>query len=137
MRNDIRVRVTGIQNGDEDTKSEVSAKGTYRKIGERHFIKYHDDSLPGAGADVLLQFEDGHFEMSKRGDISMRLIFEEGKTFKEKMALPYGSFIVEVETRKLTVSVNDTDTRAEIDYLLKIGEEQVSRTHLVMEAWAE
>jgi|GEM_PF-1924118 uncharacterized beta-barrel protein YwiB (DUF1934 family) len=136
MTEEVSLVVAGSQPESEDGDNTVTTVGRYRKVGDYHFIKYHDQSLEGADANVLLRFSDGHFELSKSGDIGMHLLFEEGRTFNGEMTLPYGSFDVQVTTEKLELVISEDVIKIECLYDLSIDGNHVSRSKVSITAKA-
>lgn len=111
----------------------VSAPGTYSLINDRHFIKYEEKTDDGAINKVLLKFENNFFEMTKSGETVSTLIFTEGENTEGYYKTPYGTFLIETDTKKLDVKIGKKNIFVNLEYGLYIDSEFVADCKMYIE----
>ena len=111
----------------------ISSKGVYSLINGRHFVKYDEETEDGQKNKVLLKFEDDFFEMTKSGEVSSTLHFEEGLKTEGLYKTPYGAFLIETDTQKLDIDIKENGICIQITYELAIDGEYVADCNIDIE----
>ena len=111
----------------------VSAPGTYSLINDRHFIKYEEKTDDDAINKVLLKFDSGFLEMTKSGETMSTLTFNERENTEGYYKTPYGTFLIETDTKKLDIKTGKKNIFVNLEYGLFIDGEFVADCKMYIE----
>ena len=134
MNKKVNVSLSSYQkteSGAEEIK--VSALGTYSLINGRHFVKYEEKAKDGKGNKVLLKFIDNFFEMKKTGEVTSALNFEEGVRTEGLYKTPFGTFVIDTDTKRLVVNITENKIVIGLEYILAIDGEYVADCNMEIE----
>ena len=112
------------ESGVEEIKT--SAPGIYSLINGRHFVKYEEKTEDGKKNKVLLKFVDNSFEMNKSGEVTSTLNFEEGVKTEGLYKTPFGTFVIDTDTKRLVINVTESNIVISLEYELSIDGEYVA-----------
>lgn len=121
MRKDIRITITGrsSDNSGHETTTTVTATGQYFERGGARFLLYNEkDPETGALTGNTLKLTDCLLELSRRGALRCRMLFEAGKTHRVSYATPYGTLLLDIHTEELTANWSDRDGAIWLTYSL-------------------
>ena len=134
MNKKVKVSLSSYQKTDAGVEEiKVSAPGTYSLINDRHFIKYEEKTDDGAINKVLLKFENNFFEMTKSGETVSTLTFTEGENTEGYYKTPYGTFLIETDTKKLDLKIGKKNIFVNLEYGLYIDGEFVADCKMYIE----
>ena len=134
MNKKVKVSLSSYQKTDAGVEEiKVSAPGTYSLINDRHFIKYEEKTDDGAINKVLLKFENNFFEMTKSGETVSTLTFTEGENTEGYYKTPYGTFLIETDTKKLDIKTGKKNIFINLEYGLFIDGEFVADCKMYIE----
>ena len=134
MNKKVKVSLSSYQKTDEGVEEiKVSAPGTYSLINDRHFIKYEEKTDDGAINKVLLKFDNNFFEMTKSGETVSTLTFTEGENTEGYYKTPYGTFLIETDTKKLDIKTGKKNIFINLEYGLFIDGEFVADCKMYIE----
>ena len=134
MNKSVSINLSSHQKTDSGIEEiKVSSKGVYSLINGRHFVKYDEETEDGQKNKVLLKFEDDFFEMTKSGEVSSTLHFEEGLKTEGLYKTPYGAFLIETDTKKLDIDIKENGICIQITYELAIAGEYVADCNIDIE----
>ena len=134
MNKKVKVSLSSYQKTDAGVEEiKVSAPGTYSLINDRHFIKYEEKTDDGAINKVLLKFDNNFFEMTKSGETVSTLTFTEGENTEGYYKTPYGTFLIETDTKKLDVKKGKKNIFVNLEYGLYIDSEFVADCKMYIE----
>ena len=109
MNKKVKVSLSSYQDTEAGVEEfRVSAPGTYSLINDRHFIKYEEKTDDNAINKVLLKFDNNFLEMTKSGEVRSTLTFTEGDNTEGYYKTPYGTFLIETDTKKLDVKTGNS-----------------------------
>ena len=134
MNKKVEVSLSSYQktkSGVEEIK--VSASGTYSLINGRHFVKYKEKTEDGKENKVLLKFADKFFEMNKTGETTSTLNFEEGVRTEGLYKTPFGTFVIDTDTKRLVVNITERKILIGLEYVLAIDGEYVADCNMKIE----
>ena len=134
MNKKVNVSLSSYQkteSGAEEIK--VSAPGTYSLINGRHFVKYEEKAKDDKGNKVLLKFIDNFFEMNKTGEVTSTLNFEEGVRTEGLYKTPFGTFVIDTDTKRLVVNITENKIVIGLEYILAIDGEYVADCNMEIE----
>ena len=134
MNKKVKVGLSSYQKTDTGVEEiKVSAPGIYNLINDRHFIKYEEKTVEGAINKVLLKFESDFLEMTKSGETVSTLTFREGENTEGYYKTPYGTFLIETDTKKLDVKTRGENIFVNLEYGLFIDGEFVADCKMYIE----
>ena len=134
MNKKVKVSLSSYQKTDEGVEEiKVSAPGTYSLINDRHFIKYEEKTDDDAINKVLLKFDSGFLEMTKSGETMSTLTFNERENTEGYYKTPYGTFLIETDTKKLDVKKGKKNIFVNLEYGLYIDGEFVADCKMYIE----
>ena len=134
MNKKVKVSLSSYQKTDEGVEEiKVSAPGTYSLINDRHFIKYEEKTDDDAINKVLLKFDSGFLEMTKSGETMSTLTFNERENTEGYYKTPYGTFLIETDTKKLDIKIGKKNIFVNLEYGLFIDGEFVADCKMYIE----
>ena len=134
MNKKVKVSLSSYQKTDEGVEEiKVSAPGTYSLINDRHFIKYEEKTDDDAINKVLLKFDNNFLEMAKSGEVRSTLTFTEGENTEGYYKTPYGTFLMEPDTKKLDIKTGKKNIFINLEYGLFIDGEFVADCKMYIE----
>ena len=114
--------LTGRQRDEagQESVTELSTAADYEEKDGCIYIFYEEaeGQEPEAVCRNLIKIEGSVLEVTKRGPISSRMVFEAGKLHRTDYATPYGTLRLEVSTRRLTLSLQEDGAEAHLEYTL-------------------
>ena len=136
MKNSVLVTVRGMQDYEEaDADSiELTTAGTLYEKGAVYYLLYEEADETGLGkTKTTVKFEADRVSVSRFGETTSHLVFEEGKKHISYYDMGFGSLCVGVSTHSLVKNISLSGGSAEICYSMEInnalaGENQLSIT---------
>lgn len=135
MDKTVRISLTGTQDdgsGHVLTTEYTTTGRCYERDGCRYLLYREEDADSGAAADSLLKIRDGLLELTRRGDITSRMVFEPGAGHTADYVTPFGALELEVHTQALSCFWTDSGGRIRITYSLYSAGALLSRNELVI-----
>ena len=129
MTKDVLLSIKGLyaeDNEDADSIETLTPAEFYIKenIYYLFFEEIMDDSTGVTKSRI--KYSDKCFELTRKGEISVHLLFEEGKKTLNTYQMPYGNLVVGLDTRRIQKNETDEEIRIVIDYAMEINYQQVS-----------
>ncbi len=126
MTKDVIISVEGKQivDGEEDV-NETIAQGTYYNRGGKHYIiydTYDDDSK----IENMIKFNEDIVEVSRKGEITGKLIYEAGKKKRSLYTTPVGDMLMELDTHDINIDCRDEKIEAQIFFEIFVEGDKVS-----------
>ena len=126
MTKDVIISVEGKQivDGEEDV-NETIAQGTYYNRGGKHYIiydTYDDDSK----IENMIKFNEDIVEVSRKGEITGKLIYEAGKKKRSLYTTPVGDMLMELDTHDINIDCQDEKIEAQIFFEIFVEGDKVS-----------
>ena len=94
MDKDAIIRVSSIQNNDEDECIEIVSPGSFFKEDDEYVATYEETELSGLG-DTLTTFRIGenYFNLIREGDVNTNMEFKNGSSSSILYNTPHGGII--------------------------------------------
>lgn len=136
MNRNISISVTGTQNsGGQETTTRCRTDGQYyERNGCRYILYQEQDADSGAVTANTLKIKGRTLELSRKGNINTRMIFETGQTHSAAYVTAYGTLHLEVSTKDLNCQWTESGFKIIIIYDLIMAGEYLSGSRLVLEA---
>ena len=135
MNRDVRITVTGTQDdgGGNETITEYEACGQYFEKDDCRYLLYREqDADSGAVTANTLKIKGNVMELSRKGNIHSRMVFETGQTHPSSYITACGTLQLEVCTEDLKCLFTEDQARVQITYSLLMTGDLLSRNKLVI-----
>lgn len=133
MTKDILLKISGMQftadNDDltEPEPVEIIAPGEYYFKNGKHYIIY-DEFMEGFDSVTknVLKLHGDLLEVTKRGTSNVHMIFEKDKKNMTCYTTPYGSMMMGIDARSISIEESDDEIHAQIQYALDVNYEHLA-----------
>ena len=133
MTKDVLLKISGMQftadNGDPDEPEpvEIIAPGEYYFKNGKHYIMYEEvmEGFDGVTKNVL-KLQGDLLEVTKRGTSNVHMIFEKDKKNMTCYTTPYGSMMMGIDARSISIEESDDEIHAQIQYALDVNYEHLA-----------
>lgn len=129
MTKDVLLSIKGLyaeDNENQDSVETLSPAEFYIKEGV--FYIFYEEIIDGMAGITKsrIKYSDKCFELTRKGEVSVHLLFEEGKKTLNTYQMPYGTLVVGLDTRKVSMDETEDEIKIHIDYAMEINYQQVS-----------
>ncbi len=135
MATEVKITVRGIQTDEvgEKTVTETVHRGEYFKKDDSIYLLYEETFEGESGtAKNTIKWKNGVLELTRKGLINARMVFEQGKTHMTDYASPYGLLQLGVQTERVFCVERQEGFELHTEYVLTAQEEPVSRCKLAV-----
>ena len=125
MTKEVMVTISGLQIANEDQDAiELVRVGEYYERNGTHYLLF-DELLEGISEPIknVIKIKDRYMEVRKKGPVTTKLVFEEGKSESTTYSVPYGSFLMSTYTMGVDVRKDEEKLEAVASYRLSINGE--------------
>lgn len=135
MEKNVLVTVEGVQQGDagEMSRTETAVPGEYYFRNGSHYAfckETTEDS--GEGIQTVLKLKGKQLELTRKGAVNSRMIFEQGKRHVTDYATPFGSLRLETATSRILCLEEEKRIQIRAEYELWSEEVKVSFNRLTI-----
>ncbi|WP_346939671.1 DUF1934 domain-containing protein [uncultured Clostridium sp.] len=132
MDKDAIIRVSSIQNNDEDECIEIVSPGSFLKEEDEYVVTYEETELSGLG-DTLTTFRIGknYFNLIREGDVNTNMEFKNGSSSSILYNTPHGGLSIRIKTNDVNIDMNEAGGKVKVDYDVIIAKDQIINTKLV------
>ena len=133
MTKDVLLSIVGLyteDNEDGDSIETLVPAEFYVKEGT-YYIFYEEiiDGVSGI-TKSRIKYADKCMELTRKGEVSTNMLFEEGKKTLNMYQLPYGTLAVGLDTKKIEKTETDDEIKIHIEYGMEIDYQLVSETSI-------
>lgn len=128
----IHVETTITQNN-ETEKFVFDEKGKIVQMGSSYYVRYEESYEDQGRIPVTFKIEpNGIVTLTRKGDMTTRLKFEQGKSYETLYRSAQGGIYVDTVTRQLQISYTDNPFSGKIivGYDLFVGKEKLGEYNL-------
>lgn len=121
MTKETYLTVIGVSIDEDghETTTTITARGQYFERDGARFLLYSEkDPETNSFTSNTLKLTDGLLELSRRGAIRCRMVFEAGKNHRVSYATPYGTLLLDLFTEELTAGWSERDGEIRLAYSL-------------------
>ncbi|MCM1026353.1 MAG: DUF1934 domain-containing protein [Roseburia sp.] len=133
MTKEINITVTGVSIDEDshETTTTVTARGQYFERDCARFLLYsEEDPETGALTGNTLKLTDNLLELTRRGSVRCRMVFEPGKSHRISYVTPYGTLLLDLFTQELTADWSERDGEIRLAYSLYNANSLLSQNKL-------
>lgn len=123
MKRPVMLSLRGRQSyrGQEPDVIELMSEGTMEYRDGIWEITYEESELTGLeGVTTTFQIEPGKVILDRKGNLSSRMVFEEGTVHESLYQVPYGAVLVTVEATQVSFELSDQGGYIDIAYNISI-----------------
>ena len=133
MKKDVLLKISGMQftadNNDlsDPEPIEIIAPGEYYFKNGKHYILY-DEFMEGFDSVTknVLKLKNDSLEITKRGSSNVHMIFEKDKKNMTCYTTPFGSLMMGIDARSISIEESDDEIHAQIQYALDVNYEHLA-----------
>lgn len=133
MTKDVLLKISGMQftadNDDltEPEPVEIIAPGEYYFKNGKHYIIY-DEFMEGFDSVTknVLKLHGDSLEVTKRGSSNVHMIFEKDKKNMTCYTTPFGSMMMGIDARSISIEESEDEIHAQIQYALDVNYEHLA-----------
>ena len=133
MTKDVLLSIKGLyteDNEEADSIETLTPAEFYIKENVYYlfFEEIMDDSTGVPKSRI--KYSDKCFELTRKGEVSVHLLFEEGKKTLNTYQMPYGTLVVGLDTARIQKTETEEEIKIAIDYAMEINYQQVSQNSI-------
>lgn len=129
MTKDVIITICGLQAGpDTDGEPiEMIVTGEYFYKNNKHYLLY-EEVVEGETETNKnrIKFMPGYMELNKNGVVNVHMVFEENKKNITHYYTPYGSLILGIDAKSVTVDETEDFMEVKAEYALELNQEHVA-----------
>ncbi len=126
MRDDVRnvmVSLSSVYPGEdglEKAAMDEQCRGSARKIRGKWHIHFIETLSEDQGkVDNLLTFDQSGFALSRRGEVTTQMTFEQGRDMISRYKTPYGDMQMHIRSQRVVVRETEEEIYLYAQYRLK------------------
>lgn len=123
MQKEVIIFLNSVQHDgmSEDEQIEIITAGQYyNKNGKRYLIYEEMPESGGAVSKNVIKISDEKVEITKTGDSSVKMLFEEHKKSYSSYDMPYGKMMVGLETKRIDFKEEEDKLNLRLEYRLEL-----------------
>ena len=133
MTKDVLLSIRGLYTeGDdgEDSIETLAPAEFYVKQGAYYifFEEIIDDNTGVTKSRI--KYSNKCFELTRKGEVSVHLLFEEGKKTLNTYQMLYGNLVVGLDTKRIGLEETEKEIKISIEYAMEINYQQVSDNNI-------
>lgn len=129
MTKDVLLSIRGLytEDNEEADSIETLAPGEFYIKEGSYYIFFEEilDDTTGI-TKSRIKYSEKCFELTRKGELSVHLLFEEGKKTLNTYQMPYGTLVVGLDTKRIEKTETDNEIKIRIDYAMEINYQQIS-----------
>lgn len=133
MTKDVLLKISGLQFSSDNEESgepepvEIITPGEYYFKNGKHYIIY-DEFLEGYASVTknVLKLKEDCLEITKRGNSNAHMVFEKDKKNMTCYSTPFGSMLMGIDARSITIDESNGEINAQIEYGLDVNYEHLA-----------
>ena len=133
MTKDVLLSIVGLYTEDcEDGDSIETLVPAEFYVKEGVYYIFFEEIVDGniGITKSRIKCHDKCCELTRKGEISTNMLFEEGKKTLNMYQLPYGTLAVGLDTKKIAKTETDDEIKIHIEYGMEIDYQPVSETSI-------
>lgn len=123
MKREVQLSITGLQTGAEqsDVQQVTSGAEYFQRDGIQYLL--YEESQEGTEElqKCRIRLSPGKMELTRRGQMSVRMIFEKNKKHMAEYQTPFGALELGIETREMELLEEEGYMKIQVDYALEMN----------------
>lgn len=129
MTKEVLVKISGLQFMPESDAEpiELITTGNYYQRNGKHYVIF-EEVMEGFSETTknTMKIGDGCLDITKKGVTNVHMMFEEKRKNMTYYYTPFGSILIGIEARKVTVQEDGQNIDVHVDYGLEVNYEYVA-----------
>lgn len=118
----------------EEDSIEVITPGEFTILENGYKVEYEETKLSGMeGTMTTMMINDDSFELIRCGSTETKMVFSKNNQSISLYKTPYGTMSITIDTKKLSIDVDETGGKVQIIYTLLVEDQQKIETNLVVD----
>lgn len=136
MTKDVLLAIKGLQfnaAADESNIQTITAAEYYLR-NNSHFVIY-DEVTEGTEQNTknIIKLKDKSLELTKKGFVNVHMLFEENSKNLTNYSTPFGSILIGIDTKRVTILEEEKQILCNVDYALEINYEFLADCKISLE----
>ena len=129
MTKEVLLSLKGLQmeQGDGAEELETITPARYYHKNGSHYIVYEDTTRN------IIRVQDSCVEVSKKGLVNVRMLFEQNRKNITSYLTPYGNILIGVDTESVQVQEKENLIKVEVAYTLEANYQYLADCKIEME----
>jgi len=131
------IRINGMQFtdfGGQQEPVEVISPGRYYFKNGSHYLVFEDIEDDSSKCENLMKFRESYLEVSKKGSVNARLIFEKDKKTKSQYGTPFGILQIGISTTAVNLKEKEDSIEVTANYALEINDDFIADCSISLKA---
>lgn len=125
--------MSGVYASEAENAVDIVCPGEYYFRSGKHYIRYEEkiaeDSL-GTDTRCTFKFCRDRAELTKKGVVNSKLVYEPGKTHIITYSTEYQDFLIGIRTDSLCLTESEHELLLEIDYTMELEYSELNDFHV-------
>lgn len=126
MTKEVIISINGMHRSDGDMVIDKTHMGNYYLKDGVHYVFFEEVSDDGSMYKNSVRISESKVEVSKKGDVSYRMIFEASKNNVSYYHTPFGTMEVHIFTENIEIKEEESSIGVKVDYALEIDGEHMA-----------
>ena len=135
MTKDVIVSISGLQMAEsmDGEPIEVITHGDYYKRNGKHYILYEEVQEGFEGSTrSMIKLSENTLDITKKGVSNVHMLFEKNKKNLTYYYTPYGSLLIGIDAKNISVKEEEHKLHVEVDYALEVNYEHMADCTITM-----
>lgn len=136
MTKDVLLAIKGLQfdAAADETNIQTITAAEYYLRNNSHFIIY-DEAMEGTEQNTknIIKLKDNCLELTKKGFVNVHMLFEENRKNLTNYSTPFGSILIGIDTKRVTLLEEEKQILCNVDYALEINYEFLADCKISLE----
>jgi len=120
--------------GGQQEPVEVISPGRYYFKNGSHYLVFEDIEDDSSKCENLMKFRESYLEVSKKGSVNARLIFEKDKKTKSQYGTPFGILQIGISTTAVNLKEKEDSIEVTANYALEINDDFIADCSISLKA---
>lgn len=117
----------------EEDSIEVMTPGEFTVLKDGYKVEYEETKLSGMeGTKTTMLIKEDSFELIRCGSTETKMVFAKNNQSISLYKTPYGTMSMTIDTKKISIDVDETGGKIQISYILLVEDQQKIETNLVV-----
>lgn len=136
MTKDVLLAIKGLQfdAASDETNIQTITAAEYYLRNNSHYIIY-DEATEGTEENTknIIKLKGNSVELTKKGLVNVHMLFEENCKNLTNYSTPFGSILIGIDTKRVTLLEEEKQIRCNVDYALEINYEFLADCKISLE----
>lgn len=136
MTKDVLLAIKGLQfdAAADETNIQTITAAEYYLRNNNHYVIY-DEATEGTELRTknIIKLRENSLELTKKGFVNVHMLFEENRKNLTNYSTPFGSILIGIDTKRVTVLEEEKQILCNVDYALEINYEFLADCKISLE----